>query len=329
VTPGVSIVIVSYRCREAARACLASIFEHRPEVAFEVIVLDNASGDGTAEMVASEFPDVRLLALEDNLGFAAGCNRAAEEARGEYVLLLNPDTVVHEGAIDNLVGFARARPEHGLYGGRTLDPDGSVNPGSCWALPSLWSLTCFATMLSWAFKGSRLFDPEAIGGWRRDTVREVGIVTGCLLLVPTPLWRELDGFDTRFFMYGEDADLALRAHALGFRPAITPESVVTHEIGVSSSTRPDKLVLLFRGKVTLLRKHWSPVRRRLGITLLLLGVGARALLASVRSAGSEDRATAWPAVWAARRSWLEGYAAEGVARERLAAPTIGPRPAGS
>ena len=263
-------------------------------------MLDNDSGDGTAEMVGAEFPDVRLLALDENLGFAAGVNRAAEEARGEYVLLLNPDTVVHDGALDSLVGFARAHPEHGLYGGRTLDPDGTVNPGSCWAQPSLWSLVCFATMLSTAFKGSRLFDPEAIGGWKRDTVREVGIVTGCLLLAPRALWRELGGFDTRFFMYGEDADLGMRAWARGLRPAITPDAVITHEIGVSSASRPDKLVLLFRGKATLLRKHWSPWRRRVGIALLLLGVGVRALLA---------RSGPWPAVWAARRSWVEGYAA--------------------
>ena len=262
-------------------------------------MLDNDSGDGTAEMVGAEFPDVRLLALDENLGFAAGVNRAAEEARGEYVLLLNPDTVVHDGALDRLVAFARARPEHGLYGGRTLDPDGTVNPGSCWAQPSLWSLVCFATMLSTAFKGSRLFDPEAIGGWRRDTVREVGIVTGCLLLAPRALWRELGGFDTRFFMYGEDADLGMRAWAKGLRPVITPDAVITHEIGVSSASRPDKLVLLFRGKATLLRKHWSPWRRRAGIALLLFGVGVRALLA---------RSGPWPAVWSARRSWVKGYA---------------------
>jgi GT2 family glycosyltransferase len=265
----------------------------------EVVVLDNASGDGTAEMVAADFPEVRLLALDENLGFAAGCNRAAEAATGEYVLLLNPDTVVHPGALDELVRFARENPQHGLYGGRTLDPDGTVNPGSCWDQPSLWSLVCFATMLSTAFKGSRFFDPEAIGGWKRDTVREVGIVTGCLLLAPREVWRELGGFDTRFFLYGEDADLGARAWAAGYRPAITPDAVITHEIGVSSASRPDKLVLLFRGKTTLLRKHWSPLRRTLGLGLLLAGVGIRALLA---------RKSAWPAVWVARGSWIDGYA---------------------
>lgn len=262
-------------------------------------MLDNDSGDGTAELVARDFPQFRLLALDENLGFAAGVNRAADAAHGDYLLLLNPDTVVHAGALDALVRFARERPRHGLYGGRTLDPDGTVNPGSCWAQPSLWSLVCFATMLSTAFKGSRLFDPEAIGGWKRDSLREVGIVTGCLLLAPREVWRRLGGFDTRFFMYGEDADLGARAWAAGYRPAITPDAVITHEIGVSSASRPDKLVLLFRGKTTLLHKHWSPARRRIGLALIRVGVRIRAALA---------RSSAWPAVWAARETWLDGYA---------------------
>ena len=309
-----SVLIVTYRCRDAARACLASLAAHPPALEHEVVVLDNGSGDGTVELVRDEFPDVRVVALDENLGFAAGVNRAAEEARGELLLLLNPDTVVHEGALDNLVRFARAHPEHGLYGGRTLDPDGRVNPGSCWAQPSLWSLTCFATMLSTAFKGSRVFDPEAIGGWQRDSVREVGLVTGCLLLTPRAVWQELGGFDTRFFMYGEDADLGARARALGYRPAITPDAVVTHEIGVSSSSRPDKLVLLFRGKATLLGKHWSPARRRLGLALLQLGVGVRALLARVRRG---ERSAAWREVWAARRDWVGGYGAEPARRHHM------------
>ncbi|MGH2995597.1 MAG: glycosyltransferase family 2 protein [Gaiellaceae bacterium] len=304
----VSVLIVTYRCREAARECLASLYEHPPGTDFEVIVLDNASGDGTVEMIRDEFPQVRLLALDENLGFAAGVNRAAEDAGGDHLLLLNPDTVVHEGAVANLLEFARAHPEHGLNGGRTLRPDGTLDPGSCWAQPTLWSLFCFATMLSTAFKGSRVFDPEALGGWQRDTVREVGIVTGCLLLVRRELWRELGGFDLRFFMYGEDADLSLRARNHGFRPAITPDAVITHEVGISSAARPDKLILLYRGKATLLRKHWRPLRRAAGLTLLWLGVGVRALLADAAPRSRTDgKVSGWHEVWRARRHWLAGY----------------------
>ena len=309
-SPTVSVLVVTYRCRDVARACLASLYEATGGVSFEVIVVDNASGDGTEEMVKEEFPQARLYALEDNIGFGQAVNLAAEHARGEYVLLLNPDTLVHGGMVEELVGFARSLPEPAICGGRTLRPDGRLDPGSCWGAPTLWSLFCFATMLSTAFKGSRFFDPESLGGWKRDSVRDVDIVTGCLLLAPRALWLELGGFDPRFFMYGEDADLALRAAGAGVRRVITPNAVVTHEVGVSSETRPDKVLLLFRGKATLLRKHWGPVRSRIGVGLLLSGVGLRtleALLPGRGSAAGRRRASAWPAVWRARSDWLRGY----------------------
>jgi N-acetylglucosaminyl-diphospho-decaprenol L-rhamnosyltransferase len=303
--PDVSILIVTYKCRDEARDCLASIYGQEHGVSFETLVLDNDSGDGTVEMVRSEFPQATLVPLDENIGFAAGMNRLAESARGEYVLLLNPDTIVHPHAIESLVAFARAEARHGLYGGRTVNPDGSPHPASCWGKPTLWSLTCFATMLSTAFKGSAVFDPESLGSWQRDTVREVDIVTGCLLLAPRTVWEELGGFDLRFFMYGEDADLALRAAALGYRPAITPDAVITHEIGVSSESRPDKMVLVYRSKAALIRKHWHAPKRQLGLALLWSGVGLRALVG--RAGSSRDGAATWRAVWGARRNWLKGY----------------------
>ena len=307
--PDVSILIVTYECRDEARGCLRSIAETSGAASTEIVVADNASTDGTVEMIRTEFPQVKLVALEENVGFAAGVNRAAAAAEGEYLLLLNPDTVVHAGAVDHLVDFARRHPAYGLYGGRTLDPDGTVNPGSCWGRPTLWSTFCFATMLSSAFKRSPVFDPESLGRWQRDAVREVDIVTGCLLLVRRSLWDELGGLDERFFMYGEDADLALRATRLGLRHVITPDAVVTHEIGVSSSSRADKLILLYRGKATLIRKQWPAGKRELGLGLLWLGIGLRTLAATAARSSDESGtgAAKWKPVWRARRSWLEGY----------------------
>lgn len=302
----VSILIVTYKCREAARECLASVYSGTAGLDREVVVVDNASGDGTAEMVRSEFVEAHLIALDENIGFAAGANLAAEAAVAEYVLLLNPDTIVPEGAVQNLVAFAKRRPEHGLYGGRTLLPDGTLDPGSCYSQPTLWSLFCFATMLTVAFKGSPMFDPELLGHWQRDSVREVGIITGCLLLAPRRVWQQLGGFDRRFFMYAEDADLCLRAIHAGYRPAITPDAEITHAVG-ASSTQPERLVLLFQGKVTLLRKHWRSPRREAGIALIVLGVGTRALVARLLARRRSARLEAWRDVWGARKAWLRGY----------------------
>jgi GT2 family glycosyltransferase len=300
-SPEVSIVVVTYKCRDEAVECLRSLRASTRGVAYEVIVLDNASGDGTVDAVRAGFPEVRLLALDTNVGFAAGVNRAAAAATGEYVLLLNPDTLVHDGAVEALVAFARANPGHGIYGGRTLDPDGTVNPGSCWGRPTLWSLACFATMLSSAFKRSSVFDPESLGRWQRDSIREVDIVTGCLLLAPRTVWKELGGFDTRFFMYGEDADLGIRAARAGYRPLITPDAVITHEIGASSSTRSDKVLLLYTSKATLVRTHFGVVGKPLGLALLWLGVGLRAAFSG----------SFWDDVWRARKDWLRGFPENG------------------
>ena len=250
-----------------------------------------------------EFPDVRLIALEENIGFAAGSNLGARAATGEYVLMLNPDTELVGDTLGALLRYARAHPEAGLVGGRTLRPDGELEPGSCWGAQSLWSLVCFAFGLSSIFRGSRVFNPESLAGWSRDTERRVDIVTGCLCLVPRAVWEQLDGFDESFFMYGEDADLAARARSRGYHPAITPDAVILHHVGASSLS-VDKREMNLRCRVELARKHWSPRRASAAVALLQAGTGVRAFGAAVTRRPSST----WPAVWRRRRDWRGGYA---------------------
>jgi len=302
-SPDISVVIVSYRVPALLRACLASVQRETHGCTYEVIVVENASGDESAEMVRSEFPDVRLLALDENIGFAAGSNLGAQAAEGDYVLLLNPDTELVGDTLTALLAYARDHPDAGLIGGRTLNPAGELDPGSCWGAQSLWSLVCFASGASSLLKSSPLFNPESLGGWSRDTPREVDIVTGCLCLSPRAVWDELGGFDETFFMYGEDADLAARALKAGYHPAITPDAVIVHYVGASSLS-VEKREMTLRCRVALVRKHWSPKRAEVGVVLLQAGTGLRALGASVaRSSGST-----WPAVWRRRREWRGGYA---------------------
>lgn len=308
-TSVVSVLIVSYWTADLTRECLASLASgtRRP---LEVIVVDNASNDGTAEMIQREFPDVRLIPLERNIGFARGVNLAANAAHGDYLLLLNPDTRMHRGSIDRLVDFAREHQEAGVVGGRTLSPSGEVDHMSCWGRPSLWSVFCSAVGLSTAFPRSPLFDPESLGHWQRDSAREVGVVTGCLLLAPRVVWEQLGGFDERFFMYGEDLDLCLRAARLGFRPMITPDAVITHVSGASSSG-VDRRALSLRGKVTVFRKHWAPRRADLAVGLLVLGTAARGSAARGlhRLSGGHrgGGALAWQAVFANRHEWARPF----------------------
>jgi N-acetylglucosaminyl-diphospho-decaprenol L-rhamnosyltransferase len=299
----VSVLIVTYNSEQQIVGCLESLREQRVSVTQQVVVVDNASSDRTVDVIRTRFPEVELVLPGKNLGFAAGVNLAARHAKAGYLLLLNPDTVILDHAVDKIVEFARKHPAYGLYGGRTLKDDGSVEPSSCWDLPSLWSLTMFATGLSAIGRNNRWLDPESLGSWPRDTVREVGIITGCFLLISREAWDRLQGFDERYFMYGEDADLALRARLAGYRPVIYPLATLSHEIGSSSATPLHKALLLFRGKACFVRTRWRGLRRNLALALLVAGVGLRAL------AGNVVRSTnaTWPALWQRRHEWLPGY----------------------
>lgn len=302
-SPEVAVVIVSFNTRERTLACVRSVREHPPAHHTEVIVVDNASADGSADALERECPGMTVVRAGGNLGFARAVNLGVERSSAEYVLLLNPDTIVRPGALPALLRFARAHPEHGLYGGRTFREDGELDPSSCWGAPTLWSLACFATGLSTAFPGSRVFDPESLGSWRRDTVREVPIVTGCLLLVSRADFDRLGGLDERFFLYGEDAEFSLRAARRGLSPVIVPEAAIVHAVGASTGARGRKMTMVLAGKVTLLRSAWSPLRARLGVGMLTAGVRLRAALEEV----TRRPDPMWGHAWERRRDWLPGY----------------------
>lgn len=309
-TLSLSIIIVSYNTKALTLDCLKSVYENPPPVPFEVIVLDNASSDGSHDAIRDAFPQVTLIDHHPNVGFAAGNNIAIERASGRRILLLNPDTFVFPGTLPAIWNFAEREPQRGIWGGRTLFPDHSLNPTSCWRRMSLWSLLCSAFGLTYAFPRSPRFNPESYGDWRRDTVREVDIVTGCFLLIDADLWHRLGGFDRTFFMYAEEADLCLRARAVGARPAITPDAELVHYGGASEVSGTDKVIKTVRGRVTLMRKHWSPLACALGRLLLLYWAFSR-MLASRFVHGRKDDATTsnqkWTTIWRRRAEWLAGY----------------------
>ena len=312
-----TVLVVSYETRELTLECLRSLFETTRDDPPAVVVVDNGSRDGSAEAVARHFPQVTLLRLEENVGFARATNLAAERAETRYLLLLNPDTVVRPGAVQRLLAFADEHPEAGIVGGRTLFADGSLNPSSCWGRPTPWSLLCAGLGLSSLFRRSRLFDPESLGRWARDDTREVDIISGCFLLIRRSLWNELGGFDEAFFMYGEDADLCLRAAREGVRCRICPRAEIVHLGGASEAVRADKMVRLFRGKALLFRKHWRPGAARFGAAMLTLWALTRTLALGLLRLLRADRAASyetWRNVWRRRREWSRGRLAGGKAK---------------
>ena len=303
--PDVSVIMVSYNTRELTLAALETLVANAGKVTLQVIVIDNASTDGSADAIAAKFPRFRLIRSESNLGFAEGNNIAARDASADHILLLNPDTETRDAAVERLLNFARQHPGAGITGGRTVYPDGSLNRASCLSKMTLWSLFCAAVGLTRLFPHSTLFNPEDMPEWDRDSVREVDVVVGCFLLLPRRLWLELGGFNPRYFMYGEDSDLCLRAAKLGYTPMITPDAEIMHLIGASSPTRADKLVKVLRGKATLIRDHWRGVPKVLGLALLWLWGATRRTAALVDPV--PKRRELWRSVWSARTVWLAGY----------------------
>jgi GT2 family glycosyltransferase len=322
----ISILIVSFNTRELTLACLASVYENTRRVSFEVIVVDNASHDGSAQAIREAFPDVQVIDNDTNRGFAAACNSAASGARGSHLLLLNPDTALEDDGISRALDELRRRPDVGALGVRTLYADGTLNPTSCFGPISLWGLFTNATGLSALLSRSPWLNTMDLGGWDRDSDREVATITGCFLMIRSELWRELGGFDERFFMYSEDVDLSARIRARGKKCLFFAGASIVHFGGRSENIRAEKMVKVHGARVQYLRKHWKPLTRRLGVLLIDLGVGLRALgyglLAFVNPGAGEKRDT-WTGVWRARPSWhgpafaalpVEDPTAEGIHR---------------
>ena len=312
-TAEVSIIIVSFNTREMTVACIRSIVSQSKGHSYEILVIDNNSRDGSAEAIKEEFPQVNLIRRSDNLGFAAANNLAAKHAKGTRLLLLNPDTLVLDGAIDTIVSFADRTPTARLWGGRAVFQDGSLNV-SCWSDMTIWSCLCRAVGLTWMLPKSKLFNPESIHLWDPlNKERGVDIVVGCFLLIDKSLWDELGGFNRTFFMYGDEVDLCIRARKKGARPRFTPDAVIIHYGGGSEPSSEEKLIKVFKGRITVMKEHWLPLVARLGQWTLVATAGLRAIGSSVlrppsrRGAGLDQRSDVWPAVFRRRKEWFGGW----------------------
>ncbi|MCG7522387.1 glycosyltransferase family 2 protein [Ruegeria sp. Ofav3-42] len=308
----VSILVVSFNTRDETLEALRSVVKEARDVPYELIVVDNASKDGSAAAIRAEFPDIRLIASEQNLGFGKANNLAATEAKGDFLLLLNPDTVTLRGAVDRLVDFAMAYPDNGIWGGRQYYPDLSLNATSCWRQMTIWGQLMWALGLLKMFPDNGLFNYDGYGGWDRSDIREVETVSGSFLLIRRDLWEKLDGFDTTFIMYGEDADLCCRARQAGARPIVTPNAEIIHYGGRSEKVRADKMERLLRAKVAFSDTHSNSFHAfvfrlvfRTLVIVRLLGFSLRKAIR--RDQRSADSFNAWRDVWARRRTWLQGY----------------------
>lgn len=257
--PAVSIVIVSWNAREELRGCLASITKET-QASHEVIVVDNASSDRSTEMVANEFPQVRLIANVDNRGFAAANNQGLGIARGENLLLLNPDTVVLDGAIDRMLAWTAEHPEAGCVGCQVWENDMTIQLTS-FAEPSPANVAItelgLARFARWVPRFGRPFYAD----WDRRTARKVDVVSGMFMLLPRRVLDAVGPLDERFFIYSEEADLCRRIRDAGWVCAFEPSARILHLDGGSKSTEQVKAPMhleMQRSKLAYVAKHYGP-----------------------------------------------------------------------
>lgn len=233
-TPDVSVVIVSFNTRDVLRECLTSLYR-QPGVEFETLIVDNASCDGSAEMVEAEYPMVRLLRSRTNLGFAAANNAAFPLVRGRYVALLNSDAFLQGDALARVVRLMDAHPRTGIAGARLVGRDGSWQPSGR-MYPSVWNDLLILTGLAARYPRSRFFG-RAERTWC-DPMQEASVdwLTGAFLILRTGALATVGYFDERFFLYYEEVDLCRRFRAAGYEVSYWPEVVLVHLGGESSRT---------------------------------------------------------------------------------------------
>ncbi|MBS1715310.1 MAG: glycosyltransferase family 2 protein [Armatimonadetes bacterium] len=261
-----SITICSWNTVEDLRACLQSLKAEAAQVpGFEVIVVDNASEDGSPDMVESEFPEFRLLRQTVNLGFTGGHNLAIAERAGRHVALLNSDTVVHPGAVRTVLEFMEGRPDAGVVGPKLLNPDGSLQY-SCRKFPDPLAAAFRNTFLGRWFPDNRYVRDYLMKDVAHDQTREVDWVSGAAMFIRDDLVDAIGGLDDRYFMYCEDTDFCKRTWEAGYKVVYLPTAVVTHAIGRSTDRVANKMIVRFhKSMFRFYRKHliprvWVPLR---------------------------------------------------------------------
>jgi len=309
--PQLDIIMVSYNTAELTIRAIRSVYEQTKDTDFRLMVLDNNSHDNSANMIAAEFPDLTLIRSTTNTGFSGGNNMAAKQSNADHILLLNPDTVVLDHAIDKLYQFSLNKPSHGIWGGVTLHNDLTINSHNAWSRPSTLTLLFSALGISKVFSSSCFFNKANYGCWKRDSEREVDMIQGCFLLSKRELWEELGGLDETFFMYGEESDFCLKAINLGYQPIITPNARIIHHGGASEPTFSGKMIKLLKGKVELVNRHSKPWEKPLHKALLMLYVSNKLLTAKLLSRlkpNKKDQAQEWSKVMQDKTTWLKGWA---------------------
>ncbi len=250
-----SIVIPSWNTVDLLRACLNSI-EAAPKPETEVIVVDNASADGSADMVAAEFPSVVLKWNDANEGFAIGCNQGIELARGDFVLLLNADTEIQGEGLMEMVDYLKSHSDYGGVAPQLVHPDGSVQT-ACMRFPSIWTPLFFGTPIERWFPKSPELVRYFMMEWDHSDERDIDQPPAACLLVRREVIEQVGVFDETLWLFFNDVDLSLRMARAGWKTRYLADSKVLHHEGASTSKFGSFVPEWHRNRLTYFRKHFG------------------------------------------------------------------------
>ena len=281
--PDVSVIIVNYNVRDFLHQSLLSLQKALKGIRSEIFVVDNASDDGSAEMVRRRFPRIRLIANTANLGFAKANNIAIKKARGKFLLLINPDTIVQEDTIRVMVDFLQSHPDVGLAGCKILNPDGSFQPACRRGFPTPWVAFTKIFGLSIVFPKSKLFGKYNLTYLNTEETYPVDAVSGSFMMVRKEICEHVGGLDESYFMYGEDLDWCYRIREAGWRIYYVHSTQIIHYKGESTRRSSlDEIRTFYNAMHLFVEKHFRS--SRLFNIILRLSIGVVSFAAFINSA---------------------------------------------
>ncbi|MGQ9798997.1 MAG: glycosyltransferase [Ignavibacterium sp.] len=253
-----SIIIVNYNVKEFLKNLLHSIHKATQNLSIEIIVVDNASDDGSIEMIKEKFPDVILITNEKNLGFGKANNIGLKKARGKYILLINPDTLVAEDTFIKIIEFFEAHPEAGMAGCKILNPDGTLQLACRRSFPGPWTSFTKVTGLSNLFPKSKLFARYNLTYLDENQTYEVDAISGSFMMLRKEVYEKVGGFDEQFFMYGEDLDLCYRIQKAGYKIFYVHTTQIIHYKGESTKRSSlDETRVFYNAMHLFVKKHFA------------------------------------------------------------------------
>ncbi|AOS97220.1 N-acetylglucosaminyl-diphospho-decaprenol L-rhamnosyltransferase [Microbulbifer aggregans] len=296
--PEIHVVFVSYNCAEAIYKVITQIKNSSyPNNKIKIIVVDNNSVDDLGFYISKvEDFEIKVIRNKWNIGFGSACNKALPHLPEDgYVLFLNPDITLNRNSIGNLVEYALSHPFAEIWGGKTIDNNGCYDGQSAWREPSLAGLWCWGLLGDILLKRLKLSLPDAYSEKELKTNSRVDVVSGCFFMIRAALFKELGGFDERYFMYSEEVDLCRRARKIGAKPRIALKATLRHE-GSMTIESTKKIEFYFDSKMKYIKQYWPKYKYYCGAAAILTGASIRFMalyMASVVGLAKKRAAYGW------------------------------------